>query len=121
MFEVEETQIWGANFISLQLKMDNVRFFVVGCYIPPSDLETLTDVKQAWQACPAGARPLLVGDLNFNFFCPAHGTRRDNRQTGGRHEPCRYVQALLPTHGEMTPRAVDVADEEGGEMDLLSV
>jgi hypothetical protein len=42
--------------------MDNVQFFVVGCYIPPSDLETLTDVKRAWQACPTGAHPLLVGD-----------------------------------------------------------
>jgi hypothetical protein len=76
-YEVEETQIWGANIISLQLKMDNAQFFVVGCYIPPSDLETLTDVKQAWQACPAGARPLLVGDLNFNFCAPC--TERKER------------------------------------------
>jgi hypothetical protein len=44
-YEVEETQIWGANVISLQLRMDNAQFFVVGCYIPPSDLETLTNVK----------------------------------------------------------------------------
>ncbi len=63
-------QIWGANVISLQLRMDNDQFFVVGCYIPPSDLQTLTDVEQAWQACPAGARPLLVVDLNFNFCAP---------------------------------------------------
>jgi hypothetical protein len=69
-YKVEETQIWGANVISLQLKMDNVQFFFVGCYIPPSDLETLTDVERAWQACPAGARPLLVGNLNFNFRAP---------------------------------------------------
>ena len=47
-YKVEETQIWGANVISLQLRMDNTQFFVVGCYIPPSDLETLTDVKRAW-------------------------------------------------------------------------
>jgi hypothetical protein len=47
-YKVEGTQIWGANVISLQLRMDNVRFFVIGCYIPPSDLETLTDVKRAW-------------------------------------------------------------------------
>jgi hypothetical protein len=67
LYEVEEMQIWGANVFSLQLKMDNARFFVVGCYIPSSDLQTLTDVERAWQACPAGARPLLVGDLNFNF------------------------------------------------------
>jgi hypothetical protein len=45
-YEVKETQIWGANIISLQLRMDNARFFVVGCYIPPSDLETLTNVER---------------------------------------------------------------------------
>ncbi len=50
--------------------MDNARFFVVGCYIPPSDLETLTDVERAWQACPTGVHPLLVGVLNFNFCAP---------------------------------------------------
>jgi hypothetical protein len=58
------------NVISLQLRMDNIRFFVVGCYIPPSYLETLTDVEWAWQACPTGAHPLLVGDMNFNFCAP---------------------------------------------------
>jgi hypothetical protein len=69
-YEVKEMQIWGVNVISLQLRMDNARFFVVGCYIPPFNLETLTDVEQAWQACPMGAHPLLVGDLNFNFCTP---------------------------------------------------
>jgi hypothetical protein len=70
LYEVEEMQIWGANVISLQLRMDNARFFVVGCYIPPSDLGTLTDVERAWQACPTDAHPLLVGNLNFNFCAP---------------------------------------------------
>ncbi len=45
LYKVKETQIWGANVISLQLKMDNTQFFVMGCYIPPSDLQTLTDVE----------------------------------------------------------------------------
>ncbi len=73
LYEVKETRIWGANVISLQLRMDNVRFFVVGCYIPPSNLETLTDVKRAWQACPTGVHPLLVGDMIFNFCAPCMG------------------------------------------------
>jgi hypothetical protein len=60
----------GANIISLQLRIDNVQFFVVRCYIPPSDLETLTDVERAWQACPTGVHPLLVGNMNFNFCAP---------------------------------------------------
>ncbi len=69
-YEVEETQIWGANIISLQLMMGAVQFFVVGCCIPPSDLETLTDVNKAWRVCPAGVHPILVGNLNFNFCAP---------------------------------------------------
>jgi hypothetical protein len=47
--------------------MGAIQFFVVGCYIPPSDLKTLTDVDKAWCPCPVGAHPILVGNLNFNF------------------------------------------------------
>jgi hypothetical protein len=54
----------------LNLMMGAIQFFVVGCYIPPSDLETLTDVDKAWRTCPAGAHPILVGNLNFNFCAP---------------------------------------------------
>jgi hypothetical protein len=70
LYEVEEMRIWGANVISLHLMMGAVHFYVVGCYIPPSDLEMLTHIKQAWQACPTGMHPLLVSNLNFNFFAP---------------------------------------------------
>jgi hypothetical protein len=119
-YEVEETRIWGVNVINLQLRMDNVRFFVVGCYIPPSNLETLTDVERAWQACPTGAHPLLVGNMNFNFCAP----RTDCEEAIAEQVEAmslRYVQTLLPTLGETAPGDVDVVDEEGGEMDLLSV
>ncbi len=50
--------------------MGAIQFYIVGCYIPPSDLETLTDIERAWQVCPTGAHPLLVGNLNFNFCAP---------------------------------------------------
>jgi hypothetical protein len=48
----------------------STRFFVVGCYIPPSDLETLAYIDKAWRECPKGARPILVGDLNLNLRAP---------------------------------------------------
>jgi hypothetical protein len=70
LYKVEETKSWGANVISLHLMMGAVHFFVVGCYIFPSDLETLTDVDKAWCACSAGAHPIQVGNLNFNFCAP---------------------------------------------------
>jgi hypothetical protein len=34
-YEVEETQIWGANIISLQLRMDNAQFLSSGVIFPP--------------------------------------------------------------------------------------
>jgi len=69
-YEVEETRIWGPNVISLHLMMGSVHFFVVGCYIPLSDLETLACIEKAWRKCPKGAHPILVGDLNLNLRAP---------------------------------------------------
>jgi hypothetical protein len=77
LYEVEETQIWGTNIISLHPMMGAIQFYVVGCYIPPSDLETLTDIKRASQTCPMGAHLLLVGNLN-QLLCPPHGMQGDN-------------------------------------------
>ncbi len=50
--------------------MGAVRFYVVGCYIPPSDLETLMYIGKAWSACQTGAHPILAGDLNINLHAP---------------------------------------------------
>jgi hypothetical protein len=47
------------------------------------------------------------------------GEKGDDCRTSGCHELGRYVQALLPTLRELAPGKVDVADVEGGEMDLL--
>jgi hypothetical protein len=47
--------------------------------------------------------------------------QEDNSQTGGCHESHQHAQTFLPTLGEKAPGEVDVVDEEGGEMDLLTV
>jgi hypothetical protein len=70
LYEVEETQIWGPNVISLHVMMGSSRSFVMGCYIPPSNLETLACINKAWHECPKGAHPILVGDLNLNLRAP---------------------------------------------------
>jgi hypothetical protein len=70
LYKVKEMQIWGTNVISLHLMTGSTRFYVVGCYIPPSDLETLACINKAWRKCPKGAHPILVGDLNFNLRVP---------------------------------------------------
>jgi hypothetical protein len=51
--------------------------FVVGCYILPSDLTTLACVETAWRKCPAGAHPILVGNLNLTLCAP----RKEREET----------------------------------------
>ncbi len=67
LYEVEETRVCGPNVISLHLMMGACQFFVVGCYIPPSNLITLACVDKAWSECPHGAHPILVGNLIINL------------------------------------------------------
>ena len=77
MYEVEEMRVWGPNVISLYLMMGAHWFYVVGCYIPPSDLDALACIHQAWCKCPKGAHPILVGDLNLNL----HALRMEQEET----------------------------------------
>ncbi len=60
----------GPNMLSFQLVLGATRWYIVGCYIPPNDLTTLTHIEQAWQACPRGCLPILLGDLNVNLAAP---------------------------------------------------
>jgi hypothetical protein len=70
LYEVKETRVWGPNVISLHLMIGACQFYVVGCYIPPLDLTTLTFVKKAWSECPHGTHPILVSNLNINLRTP---------------------------------------------------
>ena len=66
----------GPNVLTFELVTGQIRYFVVGAYIPPSDLgTTLTQIHQAWLECPRGCQPLLLGDLNANLLNP-----RDERE-----------------------------------------
>jgi hypothetical protein len=49
LYKVKETQLWGPNVISLHLMMGSIRFYIVGCIISPSDLETLACIDKAWR------------------------------------------------------------------------
>ena len=42
LFEVEEVRVRSANVVSCELVTAAARWFVVGYYNPPSDLDTLT-------------------------------------------------------------------------------
>jgi hypothetical protein len=70
LYEVEEVELRGPNVLSFQLVSGATRYYIVGCYILPNNLTTLTHVKQAWMASPKGCLPVVLGDLNINLAAP---------------------------------------------------
>jgi hypothetical protein len=67
---VKDWQIWGPNVLTFVLVTGSCRFFAVGCYIPPKNLSTATMIEKAWNECPRGHIPLLLGNLNVNLHSP---------------------------------------------------
>ena len=67
LFEVEETKFFGPNVVAFRLLTGRSGFYVVGCYIPPSDLLTLQQIESAWDQCPNKFIPVLMGDLNVDL------------------------------------------------------
>ncbi len=58
------------NLLTFQLVTSNEQFYCMGVYIPPTDTMGVEDLQAAWEACPAGCTPLVLGDLNINFSDP---------------------------------------------------
>ena len=69
-FEVEAVKIVSPNVLTFQLVTRSVQFFVIGAYIPPSDTTGVDALRAAWAKCPPNCKPLLLGDLNFDFRAP---------------------------------------------------
>jgi hypothetical protein len=66
-YEIKKVELRGPNVLSFQLVSGATRWYIVGCYIPPTNQTTLTHVKQAWLARPKGCLPILLGNLNVNL------------------------------------------------------
>jgi hypothetical protein len=77
MYEVKDWRICGPKVLSFVVVTGSQRFYVVRCYIPPTNLSTLPKIKQALNEKPKGHTPLLIGDLNVNLCAPRDG--RDER------------------------------------------
>ena len=69
---MEAAKIRTPNVLTFKLEMGNVRFFVVGCYIAPTDEETVAHVRAAWVEYPKGYQPLLLGNLNASLREPVN-------------------------------------------------
>jgi hypothetical protein len=66
-YEVELARIVTPNLLTFQLVTGNEHFHCMGVYIPPTDMMGVEDLWAAWEACPAGCTPLVLGDQNINF------------------------------------------------------
>ncbi len=58
------------NLLTFQLVTGNEQFYCMGVYITPTDTMGVEDLWSAWEACPVGCTPLVLGDLNINFSDP---------------------------------------------------
>ena len=75
-FEVESVLFNnGPNIVTFQVTTGDDRFYVIGIYVPPDCRSGVDDLRRAWEACPQGCRPIVLGDLNINFWYP-----RDERE-----------------------------------------
>jgi hypothetical protein len=121
LYEIEKSKIRGPNMLSFELVTGEMRFYVVGAYLLPSDPGTaLLHIEQAWKECPNGCEPILLGDLNANILIP-----RDERQDAI-VEMCDSMalvsmadQFLATSPAWKSGRSLDLANEERGEIRLL--
>ncbi len=59
---VEAAHIVSPNVLTFQLITGDEP------YIPPADTTGVDDLRAAWAKCPQNCKPLLLGDLNFDFW-----------------------------------------------------
>jgi len=74
-FEVDWAKIVTPNLLTFLLVTRNEQFCCMRVYIPPTDTMGVEDLRAAWEACPDGCMPLVLGDLNINFGEPHGGGR----------------------------------------------
>jgi exonuclease III len=76
-FEVESVLFNnGPNIVTFQLTTGDERFYVIGIYVPPDCSKGVDDLRGAWDACPQGCKPIVLGDFNINFGGQPGGDHR---------------------------------------------
>ncbi len=69
-FEVEAACVVTPNLRTFQLVIGYERFYVMGIHILPNDTMGVDVLREAWNACPDGCAPIVMGDLNISFEHP---------------------------------------------------
>ncbi len=69
-FEVKSVLFHSPNMLTFQLTTGDEQIYVVGTYIPPNCTRRVEDIRRAAEACLAGCKLLVMGDLNINVGFP---------------------------------------------------
>jgi hypothetical protein len=69
-FKVKLVLFHGPNMLTFQLMMGDEQIYVMGTYIPPNCTRGVEGIRRAAEACPAGCKLLIMGDLNINVRFP---------------------------------------------------
>ena len=81
LYRMENDRVVGKNVVSCEVVTglrkkqrgwDETRYFIVGCYIPPSEKDGTTRrlVEKALDSRPKGSIPIVLGDLNADLEFP---------------------------------------------------
>ncbi len=69
-FEVKLVLFHGPNTLMFQLMMEDEQLYVIGTYIPTNCTRGVEDIQRAAEACPAGCKLLVMGNLIVNVGIP---------------------------------------------------
>ena len=82
VYKVKDWRICGPGVLSIVIVMGSQCFYIVECYIPPTNLNILTQVKQALNKCLKGRTPLLLG-ISTSIYVPLGMREISGSPTGG--------------------------------------
>ena len=75
LYSLENAKVRGPNIITFELQVSKVRYYVIGCYFPPSEsgadrATTFAAVERLMQQTPKDSILMVLGDLNANLDEP---------------------------------------------------
>ena len=72
LFELENGKVLGPNTVTCKVQTGEARYYVVGCYLLPSNKEekNLDNGVDAMNKMPRGYIPILFGNLGINLGVP---------------------------------------------------
>ena len=99
VYKVKDWRICGPGVLSIVIVMGSQCFYIVECYIPPTNLNILTQVKQALNKCLKGRTPLLLG-ISTSICVPLGMREISGSPTGGERTSVGLPTCLDPSFSD---------------------